>query len=131
MNLFYTISLYNFATLDLLRMISIEAYHASIGRFYNRLRHFANGQNVVSIRCGNILTILLFLLFSVLYLPILLDDFFALFIAVTIDVTLRFMHIDSSCHFFELNYRGLNLNALKLKELLVDGDTVKSKACRK
>ena len=29
-------------------MISIEAYRASIGRFYNRLRHFANVQNVVS-----------------------------------------------------------------------------------
>ena len=44
---------------------------------------------------------------------------------VTIDVvyvnTVRFKYIDSSCHFIELNYRH-NLNFLKLKQLLIDGD---------
>ena len=89
-------------------MISIEAYHASIGRFCNRLRHFANDQNVVSIRSGNVYTILL--LFLLMYLPILLHDLFALFVLVTIGVvyvnSVRFKHMDSSCHFFELNYRG-------------------------
>ena len=45
---------------------------------------------------------------------------------VTIDVvyvnTVRFKHIDSLCHFLELNYGGYNLNFLKLKQLLIDGD---------
>ena len=44
---------------------------------------------------------------------------------VTIDAvyvnTARFKHIDS-CHFLELNYRGYNLDFLKLKQLLTDGD---------
>ena len=44
---------------------------------------------------------------------------------VTIDVvyvnTVRLRHIDSSCHFLELNYRWYNLNFLKLK-VLIDGD---------
>ena len=35
----------------------------------------------------------------------------------------KFKHIDSSCHFLELNYLGHNLNFLKLKQLLIDGDT--------
>ena len=52
--------------------------------------------------------------------------FFALFMLVTIDVvyvnTVRFKHINSSCHFLELNYRGYNLNFLKLKQLPIDGD---------
>ena len=34
----------------------------------------------------------------------------------------KFKHIDSSCHFLDLNYRGLNLNFLTLKQLLIDGD---------
>ena len=121
MNLFTT-----FATLDTLRMISIEAYHTSIGRFYNRLKHFTNAQNVVSIRIGNGYIILLFLLLSLLYLPILLHAFFALFLLLTIDFvyvnTVRFKYNNSSCHFLELNYGGYNLNFLKLKQLLIDGD---------
>ena len=103
-------------------MISIEAYCASIGRFLNKLRHFANAHSVVSIRSGNVYTILLFLLFSLLYLLILLHALFALFLLVTIDVfyinLVRFKHIDSSCHFLELNCRGYYLNFLKLKQLL-------------
>ena len=35
--------------------------------------------------------------------------------------TVRFKHI-YSCHFLELNYRGYNLDFLKLKQLLTDGD---------
>ena len=59
-------------------------------------------------------------------LPILLDSLFAFFLLVTTDVVyvnlVRFKHIDSSCHFLESNYRGYNLNFLKLKQLLIDGD---------
>ena len=35
---------------------------------------------------------------------------------------MRFKHIDSSYHFLELNYRGYNLDFLKLKQLFIDGD---------
>ena len=35
---------------------------------------------------------------------------------------MRFKHIDSSCHFLELNFWGYNFNVLKLKQLLIDGD---------
>ena len=45
---------------------------------------------------------------------------------VAIDVvyvnSVRYKHIDSSCHFLKLNYRGCNINFLKLKQLLIDGD---------
>ena len=75
-----------FTTLETLRMICTEAYCTSSGRFCNRLRHFANAKNVVSIRSGNIYTILLFLAFSLLYLPILLPALFALFMLVTIEL---------------------------------------------
>ena len=51
---------------------------------------------------------------------------FALFILVTIDViyvnSVRFKHIDSSCNFLELTYRGHNFNFLKLKQLFKDDD---------
>ena len=50
---------------------------------------------------------------------------FALFLLVTIDVvyvnSVRFKHIDSSCHFLELNDIGCNL-IFKLKQLLLDSD---------
>ena len=108
-------------------MISVEAYHASIRRFCNRLKHLANAQNLVSIKSGYVYTILLFLLFSLLYLPILLPALSALFLLVTIDVVyvksvMRFKHINSSCHFLELNFKGYSFNFLKLKQLLIDGD---------
>ena len=118
-----------FATLDKMgtqTMIPIEAYRASIGRFYNRLRHFVSVQNVISIRSGNVCTIFLFLLFLLLYLPILMYAFFALFMLVSVEFfylkSVRFKHIDSSCHFVELNYRGYNLNFFILRQLLIDGD---------
>ena len=107
-------------------MRSIRAYRASIGRLHNRLKHCTNGQNVISIRNGNVHIILLLLLFLLLYFRMLLHAFFALFMLITIDVvyvnTVRFMHIDSSCYFLELNYRGYNLNFFKLKQLPIDGD---------
>ena len=107
-------------------MMSIEAYYAFVGRFCNRLRHFANIQNVVSIRCGNVYTILLFLHFSLLYLPILLHALFALFLLVVIDPcfvnSVRFKRIDYSCHFLELHHRVYNLNFLKLEQLCIDSD---------
>ena len=96
LNLFYT-----FATLDTLIMISIEVYcvsipcfQSSIGRFYNRLRHFANAQKVVSIRSGNVCTILLFIFFSLLYLPILLLLFLLVTIGVVYVNSVKFKHID-------------------------------------
>ena len=52
--------------------------------------------------------------------------FFALFVLTTFDVvyvnSVRFRQKDCSCHFLELNYRGLNLNFLKLAQLFIDGD---------
>ena len=45
---------------------------------------------------------------------------------MTIDVvyvnSMIFKHIDSSCHFLELNCRGYNLNVLKLKQFVIAGD---------
>ena len=51
--------------------------------------------------------------------------FFAIFILVTYDVcvkSVRLKHIDCLYHFLELNYLGLNLNFLKLAQLLIHGD---------
>ena len=110
-------------------MMCIIGYWASMGRFYNRLRHFTNAQTLVSIRCPEFPQQFVILSFSsLLNLSILLHAIFALIILVTTDVvyvnSVRFKHIDSSCHFLKLNYRGLNLDLLKLKQLLLDGDTV-------
>ena len=60
-------------------------------------------------------------------MPVLLYAFFALFILVKIGNVyvnlVKFKHIYSSCHLLELNYRGGgDLNFLKLKQLLIDGD---------
>ena len=90
----------------------------------------------VSITSGNVYLILLFLLFSLLYFANTITCSFALFLLVTIDVVyinlVKFKHIGSSCHFLELNYRGFNLNFLKLKQLLIDGDIrVKSRTYTK
>ena len=61
-------------------------------------------------------------------MPVLLHAHVALFLLVIIDVvyvnSVRFKHIDSSCQFLEINHRGCNLNFLKLKQLLTDGDAV-------
>ena len=105
-------------------MIYIETYLASIGRIYNRLRHFVNAQNVVFVRFWKVFTILLFLLFSLLYLPILLRCFCIVYNGNNwcyLCNSIRLKHIESSCYFFEVNCRGLNLNFLKLKQLLIDG----------
>ena len=65
------------------------------------------------------------LLFSLFLVPIPLYVVCALFLLVTADVYLnsvRFKHIDSSCHFLELSYRGLNHKFLKLAQLLNNVD---------
>ena len=51
--------------------------------------------------------------------------FSEIFVFVTFDVCLKSMRLKhSNClsHFFDLNYRGLNLNFLRLVQLLIDGD---------
>ena len=101
-------------------MISVTGYWASTGRFCNRSRHFANAQNLVSIRCGNFLTTLLFFLFFIIQFVNAVRCYYT-------DVYLNsvwFKDIDSSCHFLELNCRGLNLDFLKLKQLLLGGHIV-------
>ena len=61
------------------------------------------------------------LTFSFLYVPVpLCEGFFAIFVLVTFDVLyLKSVRLE---HFLELNYRGLNLNFLKLVQLLIDDD---------
>ena len=107
-------------------MISIEAYRASIGRFYHRLRHFCHARNAFSITCEDVLMIFVFLLLLLLYLPILLHATSVLFVWVIFDSvyikSVRYKYLDCLSHFHTLNYRGLNLNFLKLGQLLVDGD---------
>ena len=52
--------------------------------------------------------------------------FFAIFVFVTFDVvclkSVRLKHSDCLSHILDLNYRGLNLNFLKLAQLLIDGN---------
>ena len=78
----------------------------------------------VSIRFGNALTIVIITFFIVVFANTVACCF--CIILVTIDVvyvnSLRFKHTDSLCHFLEINYRGLNLNFLRLKKLFIDGD---------
>ena len=100
-------------------MISIEAYCASIGRFYNQVRHFANPQNVVSIRSGNVYMIVIITFFIVVFANTIACSLCIIFIG-NIWCCL-YKHIDSSCHFIELSYRDYNLNFLKLKQLPLDG----------
>ena len=107
-------------------MISIETYCGSIGRFCNRFRHFTNTSSVFSIRCKDVVTIFICLFFLFWYLPVVLYAFFAIFVMVAFDVVclklVRLKHIDYFSHFLELIYRGLNLDFLKLAQLLIDGD---------
>ena len=52
--------------------------------------------------------------------------FFAIFVFVTCDFvclkSVRLKHRDCLSHFVDLNYRGLNLNFLRLAQLLIDGN---------
>ena len=103
-------------------MISIEAYCSTTDRGTSPMPKIKFPSEVEMF-----IPFLLFLLFSLLYLLILLlHALFALFLLITIDFvyvnSVRFKHIDSSCHFLELNCRVYNLNFLKLKQLLIDGD---------
>lgn len=51
-------------------------------------------------------------------------DFFAIFVFVTFDyVCLKSMRLKlNDSHYLDLNYRWLNLNFLRLMQLLIDGD---------
>ena len=128
MVVFYTIYAFIFALKNYwhstLTKNDIEAYLACIGRFYNRLRHFINAWSVFSIRRKDVFIILLGFFFIIVFANA--SALFAIFVLVTFDAvclsSVRFKHIDCSYHFLELNYRGLNLNFLKLVQLLIDGD---------
>ena len=56
----------------------------------------------------------------------LLYAFFVIFVFVTFEVvylkSVRLKHSDCSSHFLDVTYRGLNLNFLRLAQLLTDGD---------
>ena len=88
-----------------LKMISIEAHGASIGSFYNRLKTFSNAtKKAFTCRYDSSYSILLYLLVSLLYLPILLHVVFTSFVLVTFDAvhvnSARFKHINFSYHIF-------------------------------
>ena len=127
-NLFYLIHSYiallAIGVLDTLKIISTEAYRASIERFYNRSRHFTNPQSLFSVRRKNLFII--FIISSSLYLPMLLYAFLAILVFVTFDVvclkSVSLKHCYCLSHFLGLNYTGLNLNFLRLAQLLIDGD---------
>ena len=112
--------------LGTLRMISIEAHHAFTRRFYNRLRHFTKARNLFSIGRKVLFIFLICLVFSFLYLPMLLYAFLAIFILIAFDFvclkSVRLKLSDCLSHFLDLNYRGLNLSFVKLVQLLIDGD---------
>ena len=93
--------------------------------FYNRLKPFSNAtKKAFALRYDSAYSIiLLYLLVSLLYLPILLHVVFTLFLLVAFDVvyvnSVRVKHIDCSYHFL-LNYRGLNF--LRVAQHLIEGD---------
>ena len=64
-------------------------------------------------------------------MQILLHTVFALFILVKIGVvyvnSASFKHVHYFGDFLELNYNSLNLNFLKLKQLLIDGSIVSNR----
>ena len=118
------IALLAIGVLDTLKIISIEAYCASFERFYNRSRHFTNPRSLFFVRRKDLFII--FIISSSLCLPMLLYAFFAIFVFVTFDVvclkSVGLKHCDCLSHFLGLNYTGLNLNFLRLAQLLIDGD---------
>ena len=69
---------------------------------------------------------MLCLIFLFLNLPLLLYAFFAVFVFAKFHVAClksgRLKHSDCLSYFLDLNYRGLNLNFLRLAQLLTDGD---------
>ena len=72
------------------------------------------------IRCKDVFTIFICLLFRFCMCQCHYVVFFAIFVLVTFDVLyLKSVRLE---HFLELNYQGLNLNFLKLVQLLIDDD---------
>ena len=63
-------------TLDILRLISIEAYHASIRRFCNRLRHCTNARILFSMRSEDVFTILMLTFFIFVFASAIICFFF-------------------------------------------------------
>ena len=94
-------------TLGALRMISIEAYSASIGRFYNCTLPMLEVYFPSDVRMSSRFSYAYFFRFCICQCYYML--FFAIFVLVKIKCSL-------------LNYRGLNLNFLKLAQLLIDSD---------
>ena len=106
-----------------------------IGLPFCSLRHFTNAWSAFSIRHKVVFIIFMWILFSFLYLPMLLYAFFfcnictwcflreiriLLIICYWLFVICYWLFIDYLSHFLELNYWGLNLNFLKLAQLLID-----------
>ena len=133
-NLFYIINLYCALNHWYPRHTEIDIHWGLLcfhWKILQQIGTLTNARSVFSIRCKDVLTIFICLLFSFLYLPVLLYAFFAIFVFVTIDIvslksvslkSVRLKHSDCLSHFLELNYRGLSLNFLKLAQLLIDGD---------
>ena len=79
-------------------------------------------------------TIFICLVFSFLYLPVLLYAFFfTIFVLVAFDVlclkSVRLKHIDCFSHFLELNFQGINPIFPNLAQLLIDGDIDSNPGC--
>ena len=109
-------------------MISIEAYRASNGRLYSKLRYFTNTQNVFSFHqkweCLHHFVILTF--FIVVFANTKTCPFCIIHIGNSWCYLCKLGEIQAywlSIHFLELKYKGHNLNFLKLKQLFIDGDT--------
>ena len=98
-------------TLDILGMISIESYRASIGRFYKRLRHFANARSVFSIRCKDVYHFHMFTIFAFVFARAIICFFCNICIGT---IWCSLFEISESqayncfSHCLELNYAGLN-----------------------
>ena len=111
-------------TLGALRMTSIEPYHASIGRFYNYTLPMLEVYFLSDVRMSSRFSYTYFFPFCICQCYYML--FFAIFVLVTFNVlclkSVRLKHIVCFSHFLVLNYRGLNLNFLKLAQLLINSD---------
>ena len=102
--------LLNIGALEILRMVSIEAYCTSIGRFFGRLWHFGNTRSIFWIRYQDVFIILLCLFFIIVFSKCIIC-FFEIFVLVICCWILLnsviFKHVHCSSQFLELNYRNL------------------------
>ena len=103
-------------------MISIEAYCASIGKFYNWF-FIASAQSIFFISssfCYACIFRCYICRYYYMFLFCIIGIVYAFDVAYVNSVW--FKNNDCSWHYLELNYRGLNLNFLKLAQILIDGD---------